>query len=1843
MSDSTGNSSSNPKKPTSPDRDEVVYLSFGRYRGGTQADGDSLVGREAERASFIDALRSRAAPDAYLITGLRGSGKTSFVRGCISEYHQDVYARFLKSGVGRSYADLVVMCGMLLTAVAGLLFISELFSVLVWKVFEKIKAGNWPGAFVIALPALPLLFVCMMPILAGIRAASLARKALYSAKGANEDSSGAMIFAIVAFVLTIAVLVMFSPLLNASSMAAALVFFSGLFRFVWLNVVRLGASDQKWPYIVGCFSLSVALLVFYHLNLHSPNHDEHATLPLLFVGAWLGLLPPTSHFQAILVLIGGVTPFALRAILIFIYSENLNIVQYYLYLVIIDLVIMALMLIVPKRFRDKNLKPGPNLDTAGRRRLVGVLYFVKALSLIFFGLNLVEQVFRILLIWLLPNVGRLKNFYERIANWLDAKSEFLKNTSQILSEGNFRWVWLLAFVVLFVIIYELENSSIVQGFRNEQLDKSLKNVPDSINASAPNSAMANPVDALEAREYIQGTFAWSVWRGWLPVIEIQINLGYEDLPFKGVLHAMMSEFRHQFHRKVLAWNSPLAIAGMSLKVTVVLWATSLLHPVLISISPENGMSPDIILALNTPLVPIEKLTLLASHKAAPLNASKDDLCELEKIHGKSSCLFEHSLWDPPVPILLSALREADPKKPYSIRFSHLVSFALSWTVVTWLVRRYPLIPYREQLNQMDQILDRLTAKTKKESRFKLAASGHLSSEEVSSREVDPADPRYIEQALIRILGEIQTPTINLPGGSKFRIHLPSPELIFIFDELDKLGTRGDPEDGLVAGTSGRAADFSTARGTRLRKMHSLLADMKNMISTCKARFIFVGGRELHDEWLADQTARQPLLTSIFSAEIYLPSLISNVGSENRGGKANSDWTYFPKQYLLRQFELAKRRAERTSEDIMAATLQLTPGSAALVRFDQAHHSGESLQWSYKDHLDLDHKPNWLLNQTFVQFITYRSLGNPKRLKELLESFILPDRRPANPNSSNKGGHNVEQGHAIILSESKRFRIELLADVYRHLERKFLHRFHERDDKVSTMLFFLSDFLFRFHRRSFSWSNLERVEDLVHAHRAPDTREIIDELVNHWSERFLHGILNGMYDFRFRSDMAREIEYISRLSPDEMAAFNFTLDESQALKMQYQAAIDAMGDNVTTDLLGGLGNIYEFDQDYDTARYFYRRAIRQGDEGEGFNGGGPEERTSTFSWRLTRLRLMLEIGMTYELAGDLKGALPEYSAARASARKIITDLSQREADKTVPELNLAKHLDIIFQPTFAEAWIAEKLHGGVDTSLTVVEEDLAFFHTVLPWVSEAASVESVIEARREQRSTHSNIGVLVGELHNKAGDLYFFKGCQAPVGTDSESSGDGYLLRAHEHYALALHEMRRFLTARKKRSKSRLGLSVTPPNSQETINQGGWPDFAFRAVGGTIIDMAEAALARVDLSKVSSTRTGCHTESITEFANEAQTLEKTFGNWLDSTERDQSSIETWVGTWPNGTELSKHDRHSSSWRIVFEKKDSDDKRLRFALLASWAGASLIKNGGYSEDAAREYLQVAQLAVEILRCMAFLRGTNGMPKTPEPLSLFLVQAARRCLMDAKRIFEETRPSKSGYAVGDSYPVELPATMAAFLMTVKQTIPASFHSNASVHEIEEALKGSIATKESLSGEETLKNTLENLIRFHTYPMASRIYCLSAIVDAHSFGNNMSNSNKLLDDLERLISWADLYNSPLHFTPSELGIVLGRCYLSRFRTTPYGLDETAQKRAESIRSRALASLRRAQEMYTMKRAYYDSIRGLYYLYDDHNDRKLHHKHALQMLVRSQTQKIIDELDKAPPRQQTSGNAPHR
>ncbi len=1320
-----------------------------------------------------------------------------------------------------------------------------------------------------------------------------------------------------------------------------------------------------------------------------------------------------------------------------------------------------------------------------------------------------------------------------------------------------------------------------------------------------------------------------------------------------------------------------------------------------------------------------------------------------------------------------------PAGPYFCIYHLLLVFMFLFSG-RWVLISVPILPYRQNIRRIDDVLDSLSAYMRVTTRHSNLwqpaqwVHGFFTDEQERQTERAPVDPRTVELAFLRILEDIQKGGLRMPGSTHDHLSLPVPEITFVFDELDKLGTRADPESASPSAIAEEELEILHAEHRRSMTLMSLLSDLKNLLSSADARFIFVGGRNLYDEWLADQTARQPLLTNIFNAQIYLPSLMTDYDfaqprKEMRGLDQRTT------EYLAYQQRRARILYWRWARKRWRPSYGLSVHRRWPECFVQSPLSDEELAKPIriKDVLDArtgvhvdtsDESAIEALMQDFARFLTYRSKGNPKKLKELFASFVRPIGRSISASVMRRA--LLPCRHVLQFGDAEIFRVQLLASVYWHFTLTFEERLTSRDDKLAISVFFLSDFLFKFHRRAFSWSNLERVDELVHIHRAPDLRDILSEIVDHSSERFLHRVLNGLYTFRFRSDMAREVEYLSRQSADEMAAFNFTLDESQSLKTFYAVALKNIKEG-NPGLVAGLGELYEFDQEFDTARQHYKRAVDILDSNlekqlTGSRGGGvrrilcgepiAQQHARIFlKWGIVRLRLMLQTAMTFEHARNLERAHAQYRTTRSLARTLLRaylDQEGRSEDRfrvtcllsTLGDrdsrLHVLKNLNILFQPVFAEAWVSEKLIGGIDTSASLIERELFELRRILPFVREPKTEISTDPAKVQG----SNFALITSQTHNKTGDLLFFKGrnriplskmkeaVEAEITGKKHRSWEGYLLRCHYHYAVSLHELRRYLYHRVASSKHKFNIAKDP---WATFLAQEWPDFIFRAAGNGMNDMAEATLARVSLFSLLRLierggeclkwkRGGLARVLVNNPALEQSDFIERCSKWLEpdtlvSLPNEEltldgrsglvlklGTLQSWFGAWNENT-----DNHRDLVRFTDAHKP--DERLVMSLNLCLVGARYFERGGYPEDAARELLQICETVTQYLwwsRMAENIRDHTGeflavIEKRPckirlerrarelkdnihgliEPQSfegkarkfwVYLIDLALGALERASDLFRQSRrdeklsgrgsgyyDDESNYIVGDTVPASVLTVACSLGLAGRDLVASKPVGEVSLEKrLRELLRGwtgqpvkastegsgqgqSLASHDALAKE--LRETLERSLVRHRYPMINRLKGLKVLIDDQILGDG--------DDWPAAIEWAlellemkDKFAAPFHFTPFHSGVTFALISLMWEKKGGEAQGDTEERRRTIYRA-AQRDLRTSEEMYTQRRAYYEAISDLFYLYDDFNDRQIHFNHAIQM-AGSELGSLLRELlrvlpQPSPQKQKTS--IPHQ
>lgn len=1910
------------RKPT----EEELFIPFGRYGRGPQAPfpaDEILVGREKERAKLLDLLLSVGPRGAYLVTGHRGSGKTSFVDYCLREYEENLYGRFLQRNIGRTW--LWDRLGLVLLA-ALLLFIGLLLTETLAELLAgPLSAIQWdPARF-----RLPASIIALVLVLLLSYPLFLAQASFRGAFALHDETAYGWLRR-VAVPTSIMIVAFWLPRTSPGlSLAQLLLVGSHLFLFhtlifwtasrfdrkeespvdspvesirqteswkkKWASASAILVSLVAWgcdayPKDVGrCVFLSlmafgVSLLIRMLPELYSRNPGRPRTTKALAVSArWIGAAAAWLTLVALGVLYLDID----RG-----YGWALVAAGLYLSVVLVALAVFAAR---PLRFQ-----PQPRrflLFKGFVLTVVGVQYLDPLATLVRNdSLELVEaSVFPLAALRSLPVFG------PRLETW--SKPAFATVAGDM--------TWLVIALVLLSLIFLIEYEWIVRPYSAAREDLCLH---DSSPALATKRTKGFSAARHRFREMLQATFFWKIYRRWLPLMIVRVNLGFHELDQRLVVEAMLTGLRDQFRRLFLHWSGSFTavrwLLGLVLVAILALWAGDRWFSVREDLGTGPPVGCETILELSDQRFTPQWLACTVGDGALMRALRWAPLLETEELRGEA----ERS---PNTLQLLFGLRvENDWRRSevLDVRLYHGIILLLFLGGIGLASRWWRPLPYKEIDARMTRVLDGLSGRLREESRpDRVSAwiSALRGKEMVEAKESGPFDPRTVELHFLTILQDLQDARLRLPFGVTKRVTLPVPEVLFVFDELDKIGvaSRTLTEEGDEVSESAR--EPLDQERERSRALHQLFSDLKNLVSAGDARFVFVGGRNLHDEWLADSTARRPLLSNIFMAEIYIPSLLVDAA----GADPNLQTSTYPpgvEAFVRRQLFRAKVlhgswAQRRTRPQYSLGLIEMRPDAFVQEPFATESEDADieriwpplAIKSSREPEKEIENHEEFYAD--LMAFFTYRSKGNVKRLRELLAEFVEPAGRVAVDSDHSKVGHLYDCDHVLRFADVDRFRISLVAELYGTLRPELDARLRLVDDKMSQAMLYLADFLLKFHRRAFSWANIERVDELVHIHRAPDLRGTMHRVLALWEDRYLHRIRNGMYNLRFNSEFGRELEYLSKASDEELAVLNFTLDESHFLKAIYRSRYRVLGEEDGEDFIAGLAELYEFDEEYEVARYFLKRALSVLDErleetigGDPFSetvvqqviagtAGGGESARTRLSYAIARLRLMVQIGMTFEKSRVFESALIEYREARTLAESVVRALLVGPSFRRLPAdgyVACLKHLHILVQPLFAEAWLAEKAVSGVDVAPGILEAGLVRLRRLFPFVwSEAPKWP--VDVANSLDIRHSNFSLVMAELENKTGDLFFFKGRQlvSEDRLDEWTNGDqprdrwgaeGYSMRALYHYGLALHELRRYNAYRRKTSAVKFFYPMKKLSddrdvtSWSTVERDMWPHAVLRAAAGYLSDLTDSLIARftfvgllyeMKLVRPQRRKRGdlravlddaydhfvCWMETrTTVLAGREKVAPPAVGQMpteidLEYDRRRWSELCGLLLPSLSGFDTALHDwfgrprrRSSSPELIVAGHRNSGFERLATGLLLGMVAARILARGGQRHAAMRQYVRVAETVASLLWSCWALQRVHELGDQGGRLESLHALATRVIPGPPERIlFFADLGAVGAFALTEAdrisqggLPEERPPWNAPVVAASLRLAVQGTCPELAMPELE-ALLGRWLLQDRAVRSEALPGLLAQRLRTRPYPILGRLTTLKVLID-HSILAKTGVGERS-DRIDLLVDLEDSYASPLHFTRFHSGMTLGMAVL------------LADEKRESIRGLAIRHLNESREVYTMRNAYYQAIADMYYLYDDFNDRDVHANHALQMAnteLATYLLRHLDLRDKVPP-----------
>jgi len=645
-----------------------------------------------------------------------------------------------------------------------------------------------------------------------------------------------------------------------------------------------------------------------------------------------------------------------------------------------------------------------------------------------------------------------------------------------------------------------------------------------------------------------------------------------------------------------------------------------------------------------------------------------------------------------------------------------------------------------------------------------------------------ANSKEVEDYLIEILENI-----DLIRDSRKECGIR--QFVFIIDELDKIQPRSSSVIEERESTNPEldkktyALDNNKFR-QRQEAVATLLANLKGFLNVVRVKFFFIGGREMFDAHLADIADRDSFYSSIFNDVIYVDSFFKDSLDiiPGKGGVTQMTEKYLC-NIILNNLNANKKEIHKAHKVINLKTLFKRLVVRKENTLDRLYFHKERENYESKSQiintekkrteLDLQAYKAAIILQNYIVYLTYRSNGTPKKLATLTEKIMVNG--PSSEDNQqffednivirHDGNSGEELSERLFLKFSFDFQYEigLTSNLYRPYLITNSRHLKSLGDKLLFSSSFIIDHILKFHPFGFSWRNLELIPEVVLVNREPNLRKFIEDLMRFYSSNYMEDTVSGIFDYKFRSIVRRELIYLSKTSDLGSAAFNFTLDESFSTKRHYKKKLIELekshlnhstmsDDNKFIHSISFvqtiLGDLHFYDKEYDEAIIFYSESIQ--------SLRLPRAVTSRYITRhqfLLWLRNQLKLGLSLEKIRAFDSAFSLYKTlildTERYLKKVVSQKGRNEEEgKTVEVSEDHRTIHLISMPFVAFLAVSEKARVDGITYASLLRNRQEFLRVITPSIYE----DDIILDRYRRN-------FLKADYYNNVGSLLFYKNCQ----------------------------------------------------------------------------------------------------------------------------------------------------------------------------------------------------------------------------------------------------------------------------------------------------------------------------------------------------------------------------------------------------------------------------------------------------------------------------------------------------
>ena len=487
---------------------------------------------------------------------------------------------------------------------------------------------------------------------------------------------------------------------------------------------------------------------------------------------------------------------------------------------------------------------------------------------------------------------------------------------------------------------------------------------------------------------------------------------------------------------------------------------------------------------------------------------------------------------------------------------------------------------------------------------------------------------------------------------------------------------------------------------------------------------------MYDAALADISDRDALIGSMFHEILYVNSFYKDPADE-RLSDITSMTEWYISQFLIPQKYVIKQVKKLKEGQKIEINL-----------FLYAKYLNETFP-----QLEVKEKIKIIITlQDFINYISYRSNGAPKKITRLFDEHIV-----SFPDSKDDFDSTIiTQGDKRNLYLHFNYNDQYIFTVGKYLFNPFVIAVNKYishfEDKLLVSTSFLLNHLYKFHKVGFSYNTLELTPEIIAIYKAPELRNFILRLIQFMNKTHIRKIISGLYDFKFHSKLEKEIAFVSKISEKESAALNFTLDESLIIKSIFRSQLKNLKSywkgkkeikynlESLTIIYSNLGDLNFNDNQFFEAIHYYKEALI------------PYKNSNVHNISpdimIVYLRIYLKLGLSFEMVRNMGKAMLIYETIYSDSVKYVEEcLLKKNWNKySVPKENPPL---LTIQRVFYQALIA-KLH--------VIEKSTIKSLTKNQVNSNIKEFNSVINKYLEPEQKF----LLKSEYNNKLGDLLFYK-------------------------------------------------------------------------------------------------------------------------------------------------------------------------------------------------------------------------------------------------------------------------------------------------------------------------------------------------------------------------------------------------------------------------------------------------------------------------------------------------------